>query len=112
MSDNQKFKRKLKLDVLNFPEWKKNSTCYIFSLRPNGVNPDTTSTWSIDTWFKVDYGNPDLVYQTVTMIKLRAKFNMSSVYGVWLTNSIATDIDIKDNPEDYMELLMKYRFKV
>lgn len=110
---NLKTKRKIKLQMLDFPEWKKNSTCYVFSVRPHGVDPDIERpTWTMDTWAKVDYGNLEGTSQTIRMIKMRAKNNMAHVYAVWLPNELAEIIDEKDNPEDFMDLIMKYKFKI
>lgn len=106
-----KDERYIKLSVLNFPEWKKNSTCYIFSVRALGTSPDSGEPkWNIDTWYKVDYSKPDEAASTVSALKLRARFNNGWVYGVWLPNELAEDINAKDNPEDYYELIMKYKF--
>ena len=110
---NLKNKRKIKLQVLDFPEWKKNSTCYIFSVRSHGVDPDIDKpTWSLDSWIKVDYSDLDVSNQAISMIKLRARANMGYVYVVWLPDELALDIDSKNNPEDHMELIMKYKFKI
>lgn len=105
-------RRKLKLEVLNFPEWKKESTCYIFSLRTRGLSPETNPKWEIDTWYKVDYSKPEEAEIVCSKIKLKASFNAAIVYGIWLPNDLAKDIDLKDNPEDYMDLIMKYKFKL
>jgi hypothetical protein len=107
-----KDERYIKLSVLNFPEWKKESTCYIFSVRARGMTPETPAKWEIDTWYKVDYSKPEEAQQSVGAIKLRARFNNAFVYGVWLPNELAKDIDAKNNPEDYYELIMKYKFPV
>jgi hypothetical protein len=105
--------RKIKLEVLNFPKWKKDSTCYIFSVRPSKIDPDLGSpNWSIDTWLKVDYGDIVGVEKMASMIKVRAMYNMSHVYAVWLPNELAEIIDEKNNPESHMDLIMKYKFKI
>ena len=105
--------RKIKLEVLNFPKWKKNSTCYIFSVRPDNVDPDYGApNWTIDTWVKADYGDIKGTERSVFAIKLRSRYNMSHVYAVWLPDELASDIDKKNNPEDYMELIMKYKFSI
>lgn len=111
---NKQRERKIKLGVLDFPKWKKNSTCYIFSVRPHGVNPDEheNPTWSIDSWMKADYGDIAKTEERVSMIKLRSRFNLSYVYAVWLPNELANSIDVNDNPEDYIDLIMKYKFKI
>jgi len=110
--NNLRLERKVKLQVLDFPEWKKNSTCFVFSVRPKGIDPDTQPTWSLDSWFKVDYGNLNATSDTISMIKLRARMNIGHVYAVWLPNELVESIEKDDNPEDYMELIMKHKFKI
>lgn len=110
--EEEQLKRKLKLQVLDFPEWKKDSTCYLFSIRPSGLHPNSNPKWIIDSWYKVDYNNPTEVSQCANAIKLRARFNMGFVYGVWLPNELAEDINKDDNPEDYFDLIMKYKFEI
>ena len=43
---------------------------------------------------------------------MRSRFNNSHVYGVWLPLELADEIDEDDNPEDYMSILMEYKFKI
>ena len=99
---------------LQLPEWKKNSVCYIFSLRPNNISPDSSDKlkWRIDTWFKVDYENVEEATSVIHQIRMRSRFNNSHVYGVWLPLELADEIDEDDNPEDYMSILMEYKFKI
>jgi len=101
---------------MDMPKWKEDYTCFIFILRGKEMDPDNPAPknpWSIDSWMKVDYNEPQKVTQAYTMMKMRAQANANSYpYAVWLPNEIAEQIDEKDNPEEYMELLMKYKFKI
>lgn len=114
-SDMQ-FNRKMKLMELNkTPERKKfeeEHSCYIFSLRPpSSITPDTKITWTIDTWHKVKKGDYDNTMHVVNMIKMRARFNMASVYGIWLPNDFNTPGSNEiEEPEKHYDLIWKYKF--
>ena len=89
-------------------------SCYIFSLRPSTVEPDTPQVkWCIDTWYKVEKGKWDEVSRISEMIKMRARFNMATVYGVWLPNLFNDDKSHQiDDPDKYYDLIFKYKFKI
>jgi len=117
--ESKLFDRKMKLVELNkTPERKKfeeEYSCYIFSLRPPGMlTPDTKRIkWEIDSWYKHNKGDYDKTAKTVTSIKLRARFNMATVYGVWLPNELNTPgFDKIDNPDLFYDLICKYKFKM
>jgi hypothetical protein len=113
------FDRKMKLMELNkTPErrqFEEEYSCYIFSLRPPSViTPETKElTWTIDTWHKVKKGDYDNTTHIVNMIKLRARFNNASVYGVWLPNEFNTPGSDKiEEPEKFYDLIWKYKFNM
>lgn len=117
-SDMQ-FDRKMKIMELNkTPERKQfeeENSCYIFSVRPpNIITPDTKElTWTIDTWHKVKKGDYNDTIHVVSMIKMRARSNMASVYGVWLPNDFNTPGSDKiEEPEKFYDLIWKYKFKM
>jgi len=118
--DKKQIDRAMKLIQLNkSPERKQfeeDYDCYIFSLRPpRNLSPDNIEPlkWEIDSWFKVNKGNYDEVAQTYTMIKLRARFNMASVYGVWLPKEFNTEKSNKiEDPELFYDVILKYKFKM
>ena len=102
---------------MNMPKWKEDYTCYFFILRAKTISPDdditTNDPWRVDAWVKVDYDNPDEVGRNHTGMKMRAQFNENShLYAIWLPDDIAEQIDKDDNPDDYMWLLKKYKFKI
>ena len=101
---------------MDMPKWKEDYTCYFFILRANEQHPDKPTPkepWRIDAWVKVDYNEPAAVAANHTGMKMRATANTNSyLYAVWLPNEIAEQIDTDDNPDDYMWLLKKYKFKV
>ena len=101
---------------MDMPKWKEDYTCYLFILRAKELHPDKQiegSPWSIDSWIKVDYNNPSEVASAHQGMKLRAQYNSNSyLYGIWLPNEFAEMIDEDDNPDDYMDLLQKYKFKI
>ena len=117
--DKKQFDRMMKLMELNkTPERKQfeeDYSCYIFSLRPPGnLSPDIKEVrWSIDTWYKVEKGKYEEISHTYTMIKMRARFNMASVYGVWLPKEFNTAGSNKiEDPDLYYDLIWKYKFKM
>lgn len=120
MKNKNQFDRKMKLMELNkTPERKQfeeEYSCYFFSLRPPcSLSPDNDSKikWEIDSWYKVEKGKYDAVAQTLYMIKMRARFNMASVYGVWLPKAFNSEgYNQIDEPELFYDLILKYKFKV
>lgn len=113
------FDRKMKLMELNkTPERKKfeeEHSCYIFSMKPNNnITPEMDSIkWIIDTWHKVKKGDYDNTMHVVSMIKMRARFNMATVYGIWLPNELNTiGSNEIENPDLYYDLIWKYKFKM
>jgi len=119
MKDKKQFDRIMKLMELNkTPKRKKfeeEYSCYIFSLRPpSAFSPETKEVkWEIDTWYKVEKGLYEEVSHTFSMIKLRARMNMATVYGVWLPKSFNNDNSNKiENPDLFYDLIWKYKFKL
>ena len=119
MKNDKQFDRMMKIMELNkTPERKafeEEYSCYIFSLRPpNTLSPDIHKIkWSIDTWYKVKKGDYDEISQTYNMIKLRARFNMATVYGVWLPNKFeSTNSNKIEEPELFYDLILKHKFKM
>ena len=114
----EKYDRLFKLIELNkTPERKKfekEHSCYIFSLRPPcGFSPDKELKWSIDTWLKVDKTEHEKVSHSVSMIKMRSRFNMATVYGVWLPKEYnSAGSNRIENPDLYYDLILKYKFEV
>lgn len=116
---NLLFNRKVKITELNkTPERKKfeeEYSCYIFSLRPpNTLTPDNNEIqWSIDTWYKAEKNDYEKISEVYRMIKLRARFNMATVYGVWLPKIFNTPgYDKIEDPEKYYDLILKYKFNM
>lgn len=120
MIKNNQLNRLMKLMELNkTPERKQfeeDYSCYIFSLRPpRDLSPDSDSSfkWEIDSWYKVNKGKYDEVAQTLNMIKLRARFNSASVYGVWLPKAFNSEGSTQiEEPELFYDLIFKYKFKM
>ena len=115
---NKQRDRYFKLSELNKTperkEFEKEYSCYIFSLRPPcSFSPDEEIKWTIDTWFKVDKGDMDKVAHSISMIKMRARFNMASVFGVWLPKQFNTGVtDNIENPDLFYDIILKYKFKI
>ena len=105
-------KRKIAAMRLSQPDWKDDYTAFVFVLRPNGdLDPDKPIQWRLGAWQEVDYFNPEKV-ASLKIFRLIANANNGRVYGIWLPNEIAKIIKEKDNPEDFMDLIMKYKFDV
>ena len=121
MKDKNQINRAMKLIELNkTPERKQfeeDYSCYFFSLRPpRDLSPDNDSStfkWEIDSWYKVEKGKYDEVAETLKMIKLRARFNAATVYGVWLPKTFNSEGSNQiEEPELFYDLIFKYKFKM
>jgi len=108
---DKKINRKIKAMRITQPDWKQNSECYIFVVTSN-FNFDTDkSELILKSWAKVDWFNPEKT-PSYNIFKMIATANNGKVFGVWLPKELSEIIDKNDNPEEYLDLIMKYKFQI